>query len=305
MLRISRTSDESTNGAVPVNDTTDSPNGAESRTAVAKPGDAGATRSGSSRVVRRSQPNPDGSGAASAPNPPSGHSARRIVTTATIGTRIASCGFTRAATTARIAARSLRAFHSSRTDSSRNTVPKLSTWPQITESNQVIGFDDHDRAGDRRPPLADAEVAGHEVDDEAEDDVGEDRRQLDQVADAAQELADDADQPQGIQVARACSRRRSRGRRSRTGRGRRGWPPRTGTGRGPVWNPDPRSASSPYAMISRNTRPIARIARICQPMPRRGVSSVIVSRPGAPEPRPVTGSLLQSVEGGPEYSRGP
>ena len=62
------------------------------------------------------------------------------MTAATIGTRIASCGFTRAATTARIAARSLRAFHSSRIDSSRNTVPKLSTWPQTTESNHVIGL---------------------------------------------------------------------------------------------------------------------------------------------------------------------
>ena len=62
------------------------------------------------------------------------------MTAATIGTRIASCGFTRAATTAKIAARSLRAFHSSRTDSSRNTTPKLSTWPQTTESNQVIGL---------------------------------------------------------------------------------------------------------------------------------------------------------------------
>src|SRR4029079_12683314 len=97
-----RTSDESTNGAVPLNDTTDSPNGADSRTAVANP----ATPVDTIRiqpVVRRSHPSPDGSGAVSEPNPPVGHSTRRIVTKATIGTRIASCGFTSAATTPRIA----------------------------------------------------------------------------------------------------------------------------------------------------------------------------------------------------------
>ena len=93
---------------------------------------------------------------------------------------------------------------------------------------------DHHRAGDRRPPLADAEVAGHPVDDVAERDVGEDRRQLDQVADAAEELADDAHQPQRDTGSPACSRRRSRGRRSRTVPGRRGWTPRTGTARGPT-----------------------------------------------------------------------
>ncbi len=63
-----------------------------------------------------------------------------MVTNATIGMRIASWGLMSAAVTARIAARSGRSFHSSRTASSRNTVPKLSTWPQITESNHVIGL---------------------------------------------------------------------------------------------------------------------------------------------------------------------
>ena len=43
---------------------------------------------------------------------------------------------------------------------------------------------------------------------------------------------------------------------------------------------------------------------ICRPMPRRGASSVVDSRSGAPEPRAVTGSLLRSVEGAAEYSRG-
>ena len=45
-----------------------------------------------------------------------------------------------AATTARTADRSWRPRHSSRMPRSRNSVPKLSTWPQITESNQVIGL---------------------------------------------------------------------------------------------------------------------------------------------------------------------
>ena len=139
MLRTSRISDESTNGAVVENEMTDSPNGADSATAVAKPATA-VDRMRIGPWSRRSHRNPDGAGAPSDPKPPSGHRARRIVTAATIGTRIASCGFTRAATTAKIAARSLRAFHSSRTESSRNTVPKLSTWPQTTESNQVIGL---------------------------------------------------------------------------------------------------------------------------------------------------------------------
>ncbi len=124
---------------MPVNEITEMPNGADRITAVAKPATAVDTIR-IQPVVRRSQPNPDGSGGASSPKPPLGHRARRITTKATMGTRIASCGLTSAAATARIAARSLRAFHSSRIDSSRNTVPKLSTWPQTTESNQVIGF---------------------------------------------------------------------------------------------------------------------------------------------------------------------
>ena len=46
------------------------------------------------------------------------------------------------------------------------------------------------------------------------------------------------------------------------------------------------------------------MATICRPRPRRGASSVVDSRSGAPEPRAVTGSLLRSVEGAAEYSRG-
>ncbi len=196
-----RTSDESTNGAVPLNDTTDSPNGADSTTAVANP----ATPVDTIRiqpVVRRSQPNPDGSGAASEPKPPLGHRTRRIVTKATIGHED----------------RQLRLHQ--RRDDRKDRRPLAARLPQLPHRQQqehrpeavdlapdhgVEPGDrvhDHDRAGDRRPAVADAEVTGHPVDDVAERDVGEDRRQLDQVADAAEELADDAHQPQRIQVAR-------------------------------------------------------------------------------------------------------
>ena len=75
-----------------------------------------------------------------------------MTTNATMGTRIASCGFTSAAVTARIAARSRRPFHSSRTASSRNTVPNESTWPQMTESNQVIGLTSTTIAASRARP---------------------------------------------------------------------------------------------------------------------------------------------------------
>jgi hypothetical protein len=62
------------------------------------------------------------------------------VTTATIGTRIASCGLISAAITAQTAARSGRSRQSSRRPSNRNTTPNESTWPHVTESNQVTGL---------------------------------------------------------------------------------------------------------------------------------------------------------------------
>ena len=61
----------------------------------------------------------------------------------------------------------------------------------------------------------------------------------------------------------------------------------------------------PYARISRKIRPIARMAAICRPTPRRGASSVVDSRSGAPEPRAVTGSLLRSVKVPPSIAEGP
>ena len=58
-------------------------------------------------------------------------------------------------------------------------------------------------------------------------------------------------------------------------------------------------------MISRKTSPISMIAAICGPMPRRGGASVVVSRPGIPEPRAVTGSLLRSVKVDRSIAEGP
>ena len=141
MLNTRRSSDESRNGAVADGASTVSPNGSESSTAVTNPVTP-TVRIRSAPIGRRSHEKPGrrATASSSSPYPPLGHSARRITTIATIGTRIASCGFTSAAMTARIAARSWRPRHSSRIPSSRNTVPKLSTWPQITESNQVIGL---------------------------------------------------------------------------------------------------------------------------------------------------------------------
>ena len=69
-----------------------------------------------------------------------GHRARRIVTTTTSGIRIPSCGLMRAAMTAKIADRSGRSRHRSRSPSRRKTTPTESTWPQTTESNQLIGL---------------------------------------------------------------------------------------------------------------------------------------------------------------------
>ena len=63
-----------------------------------------------------------------------------MVTIATSGTRMPSCGLMIAATTVHTAARSGRSRHSSRRPSSMNTTPNESTWPQTTLSNQLIGF---------------------------------------------------------------------------------------------------------------------------------------------------------------------
>ena len=60
--------------------------------------------------------------------------------------------------------------------------------------------DEQERAQERRPARA-AELHDELVDEVPDRDIREDRRQLDQVADAAEGVADDPDQPQDIEVA--------------------------------------------------------------------------------------------------------
>jgi hypothetical protein len=118
-----------------------SPNGNDTRIAVRNPASAVVTirigprtRRSHAVVVLRT------SGSPSAPKPPSGQNARRMTTMATSGIRMPSCGFTSAASVARIAARSGRSRHSSRSASRSTTTPTESTWPQTTLSNHDTGL---------------------------------------------------------------------------------------------------------------------------------------------------------------------
>ena len=147
-------SPERTNGACGVSSTTDRPNGAARMTVVINPAMA-VVRIRIGRPVSRSQTRnrPSGpgrgsmgSGGASSPYPPAGHSARRIVMMATSGTRMPSCGLMTAAIIVKIAARSGRSRHSSRRPSSRNTTPNESTWPHTALSNQLTGLRTKNRA---------------------------------------------------------------------------------------------------------------------------------------------------------------
>ena len=118
---------------------------------------------------------------------------------------------------------------------------------------------EHRRAPRRAaPPLAAAELADHRPDEVAEREVGEDRRDLDQVADAAERVADDADEPQDVQVARACSRGRSPGRRSRRPSSARLLAQKRNDARS---TPKPEPGSR-YAMMSRRASPRASRTRI-------------------------------------------
>ena len=60
--------------------------------------------------------------------------------------------------------------------------------------------DDHDHGPEQREPLASAELADHRPDEVPDREVGEDGRDLDEVADAAERVADGADEPQDVQV---------------------------------------------------------------------------------------------------------
>ena len=111
-----------------------------------------------------------------------------MVTTATSGMRMPSCGLMTAAMTVKIADRSGWSRHRVRRASSRNTTPNESTWPQATLSNQEIGLRTASRAADQGETVAAAELEDHRPDEVADREVREDRRDLDQVADAAHRL---------------------------------------------------------------------------------------------------------------------
>src|SRR6185503_16015343 len=63
--------------------------------------------------------------------------------------------------------------------------------------------EDDDPGADAGRPLAGPELLEHRPDDVAERRVGQDRRDLDQVADPAEDVADHAHGPQDVEVARA------------------------------------------------------------------------------------------------------
>ena len=62
--------------------------------------------------------------------------------------------------------------------------------------------EDGDGRGGQRQPIASAELADHRPGEVADPEIGQDRRDLDQVADTAEGIADEPDQPQDIEVAR-------------------------------------------------------------------------------------------------------
>ena len=62
--------------------------------------------------------------------------------------------------------------------------------------------EDEEQGREQRHRLARAELAGHRPGEVADRRIGQDRRQLDQVADAAQPRSDRADEPQDVHVAR-------------------------------------------------------------------------------------------------------
>ena len=129
-----------------------------------------------------------------------GQSARRIVTTATSGTRIPSCGFTSAAMTVKIGgALGLVAPQRAQGEQDEDDADRVDLTPDdVVEPEDRV--DDHDRGAEQGEPLPTAELADHRPDEVADREVGEDRRDLDEVADATQRVPDGADEPQDVQV---------------------------------------------------------------------------------------------------------
>ena len=211
-----------------------------------------------------------------------------------------------AAITVKIAARSGRSRHSSRSaEQQEHDAERVDLAPDhaVEPGDRV---DDDERGADQRRPLAAAELPDHRPDEPAEREVGEDRRDLDQVADAAAEpaCADDARRATGLQVAgRVVVEERPLVEAVEAVR-RRGCPPSTGT--------TPRSTSKPepgrrYAMMSRKASPRARTARIAPtasrvPVARRRLRARVgLTGCGASQR---DRSPARAMEGGWERSRG-
>ena len=197
----------------------------------------------------------------------------------------------------------------------RAVAPQLAQPEQQEDDAERVDLAPHDAVepgdrvedGDGRrgegQPVAPAELADHRPGEPADREVGQDRRDLDEVADAADRVADDPDQPQDVQVAgrvvveevavveaveALVARFDAQNRNA----------PRSTS------NPDP---GRRRAMMRRRTRPSARTTRTAPTAP-----CVPVSRVGARVPRsvppmagPVTGNgSCTSVEGGSERSTG-
>ena len=129
---------------------------------------------------------------------------------ATIGTRIAELGLDQRRHHREDRRRSGWSRHSSRRPSSRNTTPNESTWPQTTVSNHETGLTTTISRPEQRRPLARPPSSrDHRPDEAADRDVREDRRDLDQVADAAGRLPSPGRPATGRTGSRACSRGRS------------------------------------------------------------------------------------------------
>ena len=101
-----------------------------------------------------------------------GQSARRIVTTATSGARIASWGLIRAAITVQIAARSGWSRHSdAQAEQQEDDAERVDLAPEDrVEPGHRVG--DDERRADEGGPLPDADLAGHRPDEPGDGDVG-------------------------------------------------------------------------------------------------------------------------------------
>ena len=168
--------------------------------------------------------------------------------------------------------------------------------------------EDEDRRADQGPALRRAEIEDEPIDQLADREVGQDRRQLHQVrerprpdrldADAVERSRRPARRPRARTGSPGCSRRRSRGRRSRAGPGRARLCAQNSKALRSTLKPDP---GSRYAMMSRKSEPgceerpdrTGRVPRIGRPRGRCRVPAGL-ARDGAGQRGPPSGALRRS-----------